>query len=50
MIKLRLPFLQKFTRNAEIAKFARSLSMLLKNGLAIHESLELAARYWIMRP
>ena len=43
MIKLRLPFLQKFTRNAEIAKFARSLSMLLKNGLAIHESLELAA-------
>ena len=43
MIMLRIPFLQKFTRNAQIARFARSLAMLQKNGLPIHESLELAA-------
>jgi type II secretory pathway component PulF len=43
MIKMKVPFLQKFTRNAEIARFARSLGILLKNGLPVHESLELAA-------
>ncbi len=43
MIKMRLPGLQKFTRNAEIARFARSLGILLKNGLPVHESLDLAA-------
>ncbi len=42
-IKMRLPLIRKFTRDAEIARFARSLSVLLKNGLPIHESLELAA-------
>jgi len=40
---LKLPFLKRFTRNAEIAKFARSLGILLKSGLPVHESLELAA-------
>jgi type II secretory pathway component PulF len=43
MIKMRLPFLQKFTRDAEVASFARSLGILLKNGLPVHESLDLAA-------
>ncbi|MDD5428357.1 MAG: type II secretion system F family protein [Candidatus Omnitrophica bacterium] len=43
MIKMHIPFLYKFTRDAEIARFAKSLAILLKNGLAVHESLELAA-------
>jgi len=42
MIKLHIPFMKKFEKNAEIAKFARTLGMLLKNGLAVYESLELA--------
>ena len=42
-VKLRLPFLNKFTRDAQIARFARSLSILIRNGLPIHESLALAA-------
>ncbi len=42
-LKLRMPFIKKFTRDAEVARFARSLSVLLKNGLPVHESLELAA-------
>ena len=43
MIKLHLPFARRFTRDAEVARFARSLGILLKNGLSVHESLELAA-------
>lgn len=42
-VKLRVPFLRKFTQNAEVAKFARSLAILLKNGLTVHESLELSS-------
>ncbi|MDD5136189.1 MAG: type II secretion system F family protein [Candidatus Omnitrophica bacterium] len=42
-VKLRLPFVKKFTRNAQIARFARSLAILIKNGLPIYESLALAA-------
>ena len=42
-IILKIPFMQKFTRNAEVARFARSLAILLKNGLPVYESLELAA-------
>ncbi|MFA5143635.1 MAG: type II secretion system F family protein [Candidatus Omnitrophota bacterium] len=42
-IKLRLPFMQKFTRNTQISRFARSLGILIKNGLPIYESLALAA-------
>ena len=41
-IKMKLPFMKKFTLNAEIARFSRSLSILIKNGLPIHESLALA--------
>ena len=42
MVKLHLPFMQKFIKNAEIAKFARTLGLLLKNGLPVYESLDLA--------
>jgi type IV pilus assembly protein PilC len=42
-IKMRIPFVKKFTRDAEIARFSRSLGILLKSGLAVHESLDLAA-------
>lgn len=42
LIKLHIPFIKKFVRNAEIAKFARTLGMLLKNGLSVYESLDLA--------
>jgi type II secretory pathway component PulF len=42
MVKLHLPFMQKFVKNAEIAKFARTLGLLLKNGLPVYESLDLA--------
>jgi len=43
MIKLHLPFIKKFVRDAEIARFARSLGLLLKNGITVYESLELSA-------
>lgn len=42
-VKMRIPLMQKFTRDAEIARFARSLAVLLKNGMPVHESLDLAA-------
>lgn len=42
LIKLHIPFIRRFVRNAEIAKFARTLGLLLKNGLSVHESLDLA--------
>ena len=42
MMKLHLPFMQRFIKNAEIAKFARTLGLLLKNGLPVYESLGLA--------
>ncbi len=42
LVKLHIPFINKFVRNAEIAKFARTLGLLLKNGLSIHEALNLA--------
>lgn len=42
LVKLHIPFMKKFVRNAEIAKFARTLGMLLKNGLPVYESLDLA--------
>jgi len=43
IIKLQLPFIKDFVRNSEIAKFARTLGLLLKNGISVHESLQLAA-------
>lgn len=43
MFCLRIPFINKFIRTSEIARFARSLGLLLKNGIPVYESLELAA-------
>ena len=43
MFLLRVPVINKFIKDSEIAKFARTLSMLLKNGISIHEGLKLAA-------
>ncbi len=43
MFCLRLPFINKFVKTSEIARFARSLGLLLKNGIPVYESLELAA-------
>lgn len=43
MFFLRVPFISKFIRTAEVARFARSLGLLLKNGIPVYESLELAA-------
>lgn len=40
---LKIPFIKKFTLDAETGRFARSLGILMKNGLSVHESLELAA-------
>lgn len=44
MIKLHTPFVKQFIRDAEIAKFCRTLGMLLKNGLPVYDSLALATR------
>jgi len=40
--KLRVPFVKKFVRDVEIVKFCRTLGLLLKNGIPVYESLELA--------
>lgn len=42
LIMLRVPFVRKFIMNSEIAKFARTLGVLLESGISIHESLNLA--------
>ena len=42
LVKLHIPFIREFIRNAEIAKFARTLGILLKNGLSVYDSLALA--------
>jgi len=44
MIKLHTPFVKQFIRDAEVAKFCRTLGMLLKNGLSVYDSLALATR------
>lgn len=41
-LKLYLPFIRRFVRDAEIARFARTLALLLKNGISVCEGLELA--------
>ena len=41
-LKLRIPFLKKFVKNVEVVKFARTLELLLKNGIPVYESMELA--------
>ena len=42
LVKLHTPLIKQFTRDAEIAKFCRTLGMLLKNGLPVYDSLSLA--------
>jgi type II secretory pathway component PulF len=44
MLCLRVPFINKFIKTSEIARFARSLGLLLKNGIPVYESLDLAAK------
>lgn len=41
-VTLRLPVMKDFVKNNEIAKFSRTLGLLLKNGISVHESLQLA--------
>ena len=41
-LKLNVPLFNTFLRNAEIAKFSRTLSLLIKNGLSLFQSLDLA--------
>lgn len=43
VIKLHMPFVKDFVKNSEISKFARTLGLLFKNGISVHESLQLAA-------
>jgi len=40
--KLKVPFVRKFIGDVEVIKFSRTLGLLLKNGIPIYESLELA--------
>lgn len=42
LMKLYIPFVREFVRHAEIAKFTRTLGLLLKNGLSAYEGLDLA--------
>ena len=41
-LMLRVPFINKFVTASEMARFSRSLGLLLKNGISVHESLPLA--------
>lgn len=41
-LTLQIPFLNKFVTTSEIARFSRSLGLLLKNGIPVHDSLPLA--------
>jgi len=42
VLVLRIPFINKFVTTSEMARFSRSLGLLLKNGIPVHESLPLA--------
>lgn len=42
VIKLRTPYIKKFVMYAEIAKFTKTLGLLLGSGIPIHESMDLA--------
>ncbi|HQP10587.1 MAG TPA: type II secretion system F family protein [Candidatus Omnitrophota bacterium] len=42
LVKLHTPLIKQFIRDAEIAKFCRTLGMLLKHGLSVYNSLSLA--------
>ena len=41
-LTLQVPFISKFITTTEMARFCRSLGLLLKNGIPVHESLPLA--------
>ena len=41
-LKLQMPVVKDFVKNAEIARFTKTLKLLLGSGIAMHESLELA--------
>ena len=41
-IKLRLPFVKNFIRNTEVARFTRTLSLLIKSGIPICDGLDFA--------
>lgn len=41
-VKLYLPIFNKFVKDAEVAKFSRTLGLLLKNGVSVYSSLEMA--------
>jgi type II secretory pathway component PulF len=41
-LALRVPFVNQFVTTSEMARFSRSLELLLKNGISVHESLSLA--------
>jgi len=43
-VRLHTPFIKKFVMDTEIAKFTKTLGLLLKSGIPIHESLELATK------
>ena len=43
-LTLHTPVINRLIRNAEIAKFARTLALLIRNGISVHESLRLATR------
>ena len=43
MITLRIPLISQFIKTSEIARFSRSLGLLLKNGISAYESIKLAA-------
>jgi type II secretory pathway component PulF len=43
LVKLRVPCIKNFIINSEVARFTRTLGLLLKNGLPVYESLGLAA-------
>jgi type II secretory pathway component PulF len=41
-LKLHVPIFNKFVKDAEVAKFSRTLGLLIKNGVSVYSSLEMA--------
>ncbi|MCF7854554.1 MAG: type II secretion system F family protein [Candidatus Pacebacteria bacterium] len=44
ILKLSLPVVRRLTRHAEIARFSRTLALLTRSGISIHEGLALATK------
>ena len=42
LVKLRLPLVKRFIKDAEVAKFSRTLSLLIRNGISVCDSLDSA--------